>query len=648
MPSDYLPQGLGIFTTQWTLAQGRQNPALGCASLCSRLLPEDNSSLENRTQLAVGEAESSQASAGRLIFWLALVLTLLTYIGCLRFEFVYDDLSQIVGNPHVQSWRYVPSYFTEQVWGHRYPGQPGDYYRPFFLLWLLLDYTLFGLRPGGWHGSVLLLHLLTTGLVYLLACRLTKDRITAGMAALFFGLHPAHIEAVAWVSAVCEPLMAAAMIGSLLCYLRQRELPPGRKKSSLEAASLFLFLIAVLSKETALVLPTIIAAYEWLFPRADATGADASRRPSWSRLARAVTPFVLVLAVDFAVRFRVLKGIGRSSDKSLSEMLLTWPYLLWFYLRELVWPVKISTFYETYWVNSPGLRNFALPLLAVIAAAVALGLWAWRSRLVAFSAIWMAVAIFPPLWGIRYFGERELAHDRYLYLPSVGFALLLAVAIRKLHQGRAQLFGQPALQVAAAAIVTCFLGIACAAQSVYWANNLMLYARGVQVAPRNVMAWDHLGTEWMAHNRRDLALEMYQRAYALEPDDWNTNLALGITYYTAGDLTQADRFLSRACELRSGYANQYYYLAELRLQMGRVPEAEVALRKALQIWPTAPGWHQKLGVVLEQEGDLVGARDQFQAELANNPASDARQQLDEVQARLRTTSAPATSPDQKR
>jgi tetratricopeptide (TPR) repeat protein len=170
------------------------------------------------------------------------------------------------------------------------------------------------------------------------------------------------------------------------------------------------------------------------------------------------------------------------------------------------------------------------------------------------------------------------------------------------------------------------------------------------VAPRNVLAWDHLGTEWMVRNRRDLALEMYRHALAINPNDWNTNFAMGMTYYTNGDLVHADQYLSRACELRSGYANQYYFLGDLRLQMGRLPEAEAALRKALEIWPSAVGWHQTLGVVLEREGDLAGARDQFQAELANNPASNARQQLDEVQARLRGASVPAAtlSPAQKR
>jgi len=604
--------------------------------------------LETKTELAAGVAEAPPSSAGQFLLWLALALTLLTFIATLRFDFVYDDLSQIVSNPHVQSWRYVPSYFTEQVWGHLYPGQPGDYYRPVFLLWLLLDHTLFGFRPEGWHATALLLHLLTTLLVYLLASRVTRDRMTGAIAALVFGLHPVHIEAVAWVSGVAEPLMAAPMIGSFLCYLKQRESP--QRRSLWQAAAVILFVIAILAKETAMVLPAIVAAYEWLFPP-DQTLAQGSRSPGLiSRIVRAAGPLLVAEVCYMAVRFHVLKGLGRPSDKSLSAVLLTWPSLLWFYLKQLVWPVRISAFYETFWVHSPGLGNFVLPLLAVVGVAAALGFWAWRSRVAAFSALWMALTIFPPLWGVRYFGESELAHDRYLYLPSVAFALLLAVAIRKLHQGHAQLFGQPAVQVAVVAIVTCFLGIASATQSVYWASNLLLYSRGVQVAPRNLLAWDHLGTEWMTRNRLDLALEMYHHALEIDPGDWNANFALGIAYSTVGKLPEADHYLARACELRSGYANQYYYLGAVRLQMGWLKEAEAPLRKALEIWPAAVGWHQTLGVVLEREGDLAGARDQFRAELANNPASNAKQQLDEVQARLRATSGPATppAPGQKR
>ena len=607
--------------------------------------------LGTETRLDRGAGGIQQFKAGRYLLALAIALTLLTFIGTLRFQFVYDDLSQIVSNPHVQSWQYVRSYFTEQVWGHLYPGQPGDYYRPLFLLWLLLNHTLFGLRPAGWHATALLLHLLTTGLVYLLACRLTRDRITAGMAALFFGLHPVHIEAVAWVSAVCEPLMAAAMVGSLLCYLKQRESQQLGKRRAWQAGSLLLFAIAVLTKETALVLPAIIAAYEWLFPVDESGRRDFQITGLPLRIVRGVGPFALVLAVYLVVRFHVLKGMGRPSEESLLAVLLTWPSLLWLYLKQLLWPVKISAFYETPWVHSPTAGNFALPLVAVACALAALYFWARRSRVVAFSALWLGFTLFPPLWGIRYFGESELAHDRYLYVPSIAFVLLLAMAVRKLAGGQTRLFGQPAAQVATVAVATCFFGAATATQSVYWANNLLLYSRGVQVAPHNTLAWDHLGTEWMARDHPDKAIETYQHALELDPDAWNTNFALGIAYSTVGKLPEAERYLSRACQLRSAYANQYYYLGVVRMRMGKLKEAEGPLRRGLEIWPAAIGWHQTLGVVLEREGDLAGARDEFQAELANNPASSAQQQLDAVQARLRAASVnvrPSAAPPQKR
>ena len=600
--------------------------------------------MESKTALAAESVRTTQSRTGRYLLALAIGLTLVTYIGTLRFEFVYDDLSQIVSNPHVQSWHYMRSYFTEEVWAHLHPGQRGDYYRPVFLLWLLVDHTLFGLRPGAWHATGLLLHLLATGLVYLLAGRLTKDRVTAGMAALLFGLHPAQVESVAWISSVCEPLMAAALLGSLLCYAKQRE--TSKAKILWKAASLLLFLIAVLAKETALVFPAILAAYEWLFPPDESCESGTASR-LW-RVGRAIVPFAVVTAAYLAMRFHVLKGLGGGlNGKSLAVVLLTWPSLLWFYLQHLFWPVKVSAFYETPWVYSPQWGNFVLPLVVVLGVIVALAFWARRSRVAAFCSVWLALAIAPPLWGVRYFSYSELAHDRYLYLPMVAFAILLACAVRKLPGREFQLFGQPALQVVVMAIVACFLAAASARQSVYWANNLLLYTRGVETAPTSVLAWDHLGTEWMARNQPDKAIETYLHALDLEPDSWNTNFALGIAYSSIGKLPEADRYLSRACEVRSNFANQYYYLGLVRVQMGKLKEAEPPLRKAVEIWPAAVGWHQTLGVVLEREGDLAGARDEFRAELANNPASNARQQLDEVQAQLQRTSSQQPSLKQK-
>ena len=118
----------------------------------------------------------------------------------------------------------MPGYFSSSVWEHLTPivgDLPPPYYRPLFLVWLFVNYQLFGTNPLGWHLSAVLLHLLATLLAYRLVRALTGEALPAAMAALLFGLHPVHVESVAWISGVPESLMASALLGSIP-LLRQR------------------------------------------------------------------------------------------------------------------------------------------------------------------------------------------------------------------------------------------------------------------------------------------------------------------------------------------------------------------------------------------------------------------------------------------
>src|SRR5207248_11307425 len=137
--------------------------------------------------------------------WLVPALILLAvaaaYAYTLTFEFVYDDQAQIVATSYVHSWRFVTRYFQEHIWSHKISGA-GSYYRPVFLLWLLINYTLFGLWPEWWHLTTVGIYLLVTLLFYLVTVRLTRDRFIGATAALLFGLHPLHVESVAWISGV--------------------------------------------------------------------------------------------------------------------------------------------------------------------------------------------------------------------------------------------------------------------------------------------------------------------------------------------------------------------------------------------------------------------------------------------------------------
>jgi protein O-mannosyl-transferase len=275
-----------------------------------------------------------------------LVITALVYAPTLTYTFVADDSSQILANTHIHSWRYLPVYFTSHVWS-QIALAPGDhaapYYRPLFLLWLLLNYSVFGYAVAAWHASAVLLHTAVTFLVYLLTRRLVRHWPLALTAALFFGLHPVHIEAVAWVSGTTESVMAAPFLAAVICYIETSRAE--RRTLWVTAAAAFYF-AALLAKETAIVLPAILIAYDLLLrePRESRGIAAALRR---------MALFVLVAAVYWAMRANALRGI-HVNDVPAAAFLNTLPAVIWFYTAHLLAPVGLSFFYNSLTSNRFG------------------------------------------------------------------------------------------------------------------------------------------------------------------------------------------------------------------------------------------------------------------------------------------------------
>ena len=206
---------------------------------------------------------------------IALLCAAAIYAQAAFFQFVYDDLGQIVLNPQIKSWTLAFSYFKTHVWAQS--SGIAMYYRPAFMLWLTANYKLFGLNPLYWHLAVIGLHLACCLLVYFLVWRLTQDRWVTVVAALLFGLHPAHVESVAWVSGSTDSLMAALLLGSLLCYLKHRD--SGQTTDVWQWSSLLLAALSVLTKETALIIPVLIFAYQWIYPQRGASGKTTRSRP---------------------------------------------------------------------------------------------------------------------------------------------------------------------------------------------------------------------------------------------------------------------------------------------------------------------------------------------------------------------------------
>ena len=592
-----------------------------------------------------------------LLVAIVLVVTSFAYAETLRFQFVFDDTEQILQNPMVQSWNQVPRFFTEHVWGDVYPDAPQKYYRPVFLFWLLVHFKVFGQNPPGWHLTNVAAHLVVTLLVYVLARRILKDPITSVIAAMIFGLHPIHIESVAWISGVTDPLLAMFFIPAFLCYMNTRDpnsRAPSRRRAWL-GGSLVLYALALLTKETAVVLPLMLFAYESLSsPRekSESEIGELEPRKASALMSRArrglaaavcVAPYLALTVVYFVIRALALKGFGhRVSSLPASTILLTWPSVLWFYVKLLLWPVGLSVFYDLEYVISPTLSNFVLPLAAIVAISVAVWWWAkyrlsqGNRRAIAVASVWLIMPLLPVL-NLSMFLKGEIAHDRYLYLPSMGFAIIAALALRQLEAGRARLFGLPAIQTIAVIVIACALVFGVVAQHVYWSSDLVLYHRAFTVAPNNKLAKTGLAYAISQRGMYDEAIALFQQVYDQDPGYWEANYNLGFNYYKLGKFEDAEVYLIRGIDLNPGEPKQYLTLAVTLFEMNRLDEAERVIRHAIELRPHGYGFHYALGAILKVQGNLQAALDEFKIEVAYFPRYDsAHEQIADIESRLLT------------
>ena len=577
---------------------------------------------------------------------LVCALTGLVYLGTLGFGFVYDDKPVIVQNTAIRSWSALADYFVPKAAAGV---SGGTFFRPVTIVWLRLNYMIFGLEPAGWHFAMLIGHVLATWLVFVLARKLTANRITAAIAALLFGLHPVHVENVAWLSSVNDLLMTVLLLGSFLAYLKFRDgrnapvskasLPntlalntsPSNISASASiawiAASIFLFLLGLLSKETAAVFPVMILGFAAICGDSH-SAEDSSVVPTFTaslwfaiRHACVSIPYFTVLAGYLAVRRTMLHGMANPiAPLTWSTMIFTWPTVMWFDLKHLLLPVSSSEFYSLGYVTAPSFNNCLLPVLFLLIAAAAVLYAVTRlnnPRLGLFALLWIVLSILPTLY-LRAVAPDNFVHDRFLYLPSVGFVILLALAVQ---QFPAQLAGEHGPTVKWAIV-----GIFCAAglvgtshHQLQWANNLLLYQSGMASAPQNLVVQDNLANELSDSGRYDEAVGVYLGVLQRDPWFWSANYNLGYAYYRAGKFAEAEGYLSRAIHIDGRDPDQYIYLARAQMQEGNLTEATRNAERALQRSPMSPGFHLILGKIFEDRGQRERAIAEYKMEVLHHP-----------------------------
>jgi len=515
------------------------------------------------------------------------LFTAVLYSGTLFFHFVWDDGPQIVDNPLIRSWHTLSRVFVSDLWYHTARRQV--YYRPLFVAWSILNYAAVGLRPWGWHLGAILLHLGATLAVFWLARRLGLEYWTAALATLIFALHPIHIECVAWISAASDSMVTMFAALAFGAFLNARA-PDGTRKSAWRVASLALLACALLAKEMAISFAALVGIYVWFSSRNEKRTAQKLREACI-----AMVPYAAVTLCYVILRKLVLWRSTTQFDAKhgLGDMALTLPYVLAFYLKQLLVPLGLTGLYYTPYVTTKIVSQFAVPILILSATAGLIYSWARKTGdwVVAFAGCWLLVGLAPALY-IRAFGNGDFVRDRYVYLASIGFAILAAKAIRLLPAVKG--WSSVAVQGTAIAVVcVAYVGMSLPQQA-YWDSDLLIYARGHQLYPENPYASIGLGREYSHRGAYDRAITLVEDAVRRNPDDTYEVYGLAEVYIVAGRKTEGRKVLEYALSLTPEYVESETGSSTVAALWGELGEYDRAFAICSKLLVRAPDLYSAL------------------------------------------------------
>src|SRR5205085_2979798 len=588
----------------------KKKPTLApsAAAPTAEATPAKSSSVRQARRERAFESKQQQRQEWLLIGGV-LLITAFAFFNSLDGQFVYDDRLQIVRNPTITQVANIPKMFVQSVWqflNQADKAAAGPYYRPLFNIALIVNYALFGLQSFGWHLFSLLVHLGGVFLVYRLARQWALGRETGLAAALLFGLHPAHSESVAWIAALPDPLAAVFILSSLLLY--ERYYHGERRRKAALIISIALAFCAMLSKEVAIAFPVFLVARELL----ERTPGEPLRAATLTA-ARRAAPYFAVIVLYIVMRYAVL-GFLRQDDPTSAQftpfnVLLTIPSVLLRYARMLFAPYPLAVVYGNRYVASVADPRFWGAALAV-AALLGLSAWLVRRSLTGRRALAFAVIFILPVLNLKAFRPQEsLLHDRYLYLPSVGFCILIAMAIDGLASRsaarRRQLFAGATAVLALALFVLTFN------QNLTWQSEAAMTENALRVTPNWPFMHNYIGATAFDEKRYADAERAYLEALNEDPNYYDSLSNLGDLYRVQGKLNDAEQSYLKAITAGAPYADTHYNLGVVYTSQQRLPEAEQALLKAVEIEPSKADARYNLGWVYDNEGKAQQAEQAY-------------------------------------
>jgi len=497
------------------------------------------------------------------IFVLALVIFGI-YANSFNNDFIWDDINYIENNKSYEKIQNI-----KKVFSNDYFSMSGELsYRPVATISYFLNYNLWGKNIIGWRISNVFLHFLNVFLIYLLVDLVFKSKYLSMGSSLLFATHPVATESILGISFNEELLFSFFALLSILFYIK-KHLTNGNKRFYFP---IYLFyVLALFSKETAIVLPALFLIYDFSFRRR-----------------KKVNIFfyfnVFLISIFYLwIRFSLMPGRNLNVSYiggNIMSNTLTMIKVFVSYLRLLICPINLRPIYYFSILNSLDLKvilSFSVVLLIVV-----LLIFAFKfNKEIFFFSSWLLLPLMPVMNLIPFLKYNYLA-ERYLYFsiaPAMVLIVLITMKIFPVNKS-------PIIKILKNGILATIISIFCIIvikRNTEWSNDLLFWKKAVEREPGHFFTHISLGTKYNREGLIEKAIEQYKIATEINPIFGPAYITLADMYFKEGEMEKAYKSYIKGLNIDFKNAHGHFNLGFLYYELGKYESAIQQFQRVINL-----------------------------------------------------------------
>lgn len=495
------------------------------------------------------------------------------YLNTLNNPLFWDDYDGILHNLYIQNWAYWPKFFTENLVAGA--GFLSDYWRPMILIVFSTAWHLWRDNPLGYHLINIVLHISNAILLFFILKKIFKKDGLSFLIALIFLIHPVQTEAIAYVSGIGDPLSVFFIFLSSFFFIKFLE----KAKAKFLMLSTIFFVLALMSKETAIITPLILFLVGFCY------FDEQPIKKKIQKILIYLIPLIIIAMIYFGLRLTILNFKNTLNlyneenffTKRLDIRILTFFKTLPFYFNFMFLPLDLHMERQ---IEIPKSILDPMVLLGIFITSILtffLIEYFDKDYIFSFGILWFFITIFPmsniliPVSGLIY--------EHWLYLPLIGIFLSLFWILIKL----VKTYQLEKISIIILIIFLTFLGLRTVIRNFDWRDPVSFYQQIIQHNPKSYRIWNNLGIEAEKQGKIELAKKAYEQATVLDSNNPVAFHNLGVVFLRENNLEKAEFYFKTAIEKDEKFFYSYLLLSKLYWDNKQLDKAKDILKKYLSI-----------------------------------------------------------------